>query len=160
VRKWTAVVLLSAVLVGLLATTSFSGPGWGRRGGGWWMATPEPITGVGLTDEQKSKISALRKEFLEKQAKLMVEAQRIKADLMELRLAEKPDVEKIIAKTRELMELRMKLAEEGIRFQEKVMSVLTKEQKEKLRSLRFMGRPGLRGGAWPGPGMMGPCWWM
>lgn len=174
-RRWIMVGIgtLMIALIGFPTTSSLSAPGWGRKGerGGRmaytnlaplalrsWMVSPDLMPNLGLSDEQKSKISELRKELSERQAKLMVEAQRMKADLMELRMAEKPDTEKIIAKSRELMEIRMKLMEERLRFQEKVMSILTKEQREKLQSMRFMKRPGLRGGFGPTP--LGPCWWM
>lgn len=81
----------------------------GDRGPGQWGPP-------GLTEEQRTKLADLRKEFYNETASLRQEARQKRLELAAIMAGPSPDEAKAIAKMKELSAAREKVAEKGIQF--------------------------------------------
>lgn len=117
---------------------------------------------LGLTAEQREKISALREAHLRDikplQERLYVKSMELKG----LWLAKTPDREGILAFQREVQSLRNQLMDKITTYLLDVGQILTPEQQAKIRSygprrrVWRMGGPGMRGDDENGRGMRRP----
>lgn len=149
---------LTAVALGLLLTSqAFAwGPGSGKGGG---CCREAGLEGLNLTDEQKTKIDALR-DANDKATKPLREKIFDKSvELRRLWLEPKPDKDKITAAQKELRTLRNEMEDSVTALRLEIRKVLTPEQNEKLANSRwgrgsgFGPRGGMRGHGECGPGM-------
>ena len=169
-------IMVAVMMVAILAAAGLAmaqgcekGPGMGmgygphsggeRPGGhGLWSA-------LNLTPEQVQKVQALRESFFKETIPLRNELMSKKLELRSLWLKTNPDEEQILAKQKEINDLRAQLQEKATKNRLEMRKVLTPEQQAQLANLR--GRSGRgygRGcgfGSGPGYGMgmgMGPRW--
>ncbi|NLG85186.1 MAG: periplasmic heavy metal sensor [Firmicutes bacterium] len=152
-KKIVFLLALALVLaLGMVLFVSAGGRRWGRPARPWAMMDGGKglIETLGLTDEQLTKLKEIEKATYEKIKGLRNELQDLLFAIRQLKLTKNPDE----AAIEEKMEQAKKLQEQIRTIQEdrweKIKSLLTKEQLEKLATPRW-GRRG---------GRMGPePWW-
>ena len=150
------VVLLAAA--GLVMAQGYEkGPGMGmgygphsggRLGGhGLWRA-------LNLTPEQTQKMQALRESFFKETLPLRNDLMSKKLELRSLWLQPNLDEEKILAKQKELSDLRAQIQEKAIKNRLEMRQILTPEQQAQLANLRSRAwhEYGRGCGFGPGPG--------
>jgi Spy/CpxP family protein refolding chaperone len=150
----TAVALL---FVAAIATSAF-GFGWGRGpgfgmgpGGGDFARFP----GLELTADQKTQLSAMRDAQFKESEPLRDQMFAKRDELRTLWLAPSPDQVAILKAQKAMRSLRDQLEDKMTAFRLDALTVLTPEQREKLKSAisgrgfgmgRGMGPGGLGGG--------------
>lgn len=118
--------------------------GYGR-GSGWGMGSMMGIPGHGpmgmgpyhalnLSEQQRAKISQIQDETRRKNWDVMGKLLDEQARLRELFAAEKRDPSAIGKQTMKMAELRRQLVEASVDAHNRMEALLTKEQKEQLRS--------------------------
>ena len=154
-----AVVLGATLLAGTAWSQGFGrdgerGAGWrGRHGDGMRMLdNPALQEQLGLTEEQTERLRALRSNAAKSSVRTRAELTIKQMELQELLQAEEPDRALIEKKVRELSDARYAAQMQRIDHRLAFRSVLTPDQREKIRSLRrqFRQRRGGRGFE-PGP---------
>jgi|YelNatPaOPRAMG01_1025707.scaffolds.fasta_scaffold231280_2 Spy/CpxP family protein refolding chaperone len=176
-------IAVSVAIMVLVATASvlsaqpmrrWGGPGAGMGPGARMEAF------LNLTQEQKTKLEALRKTHQEEMKGLRDKLQGLQKQLRDLRQDPKADPKKIESLIDDIFKLRATQMKAQIKHQGEVEKILTPEQKEKLAQAkqriarvapRFFGRPGMGMGHWGMrgrfmgfPGLMmrprwQPRWW-
>jgi Spy/CpxP family protein refolding chaperone len=178
--KKLSLILMAAALGVLLTLPAFAlGPGEGRGPGGcqgnnlsygrdYGYHHEGYLAKLNLTDEQKSKIEALRDANYKATRPLREKMFDKSVELRRLWLQANPDKDKISATQKEIRTLRDSLEDKHTALRLEIRKVLTPEQNEKLANSRwdrgpgFGPRGGMRGqgefgpGHGPGPGM-GMC---
>ena len=157
-----AMVALGLVVVMLLgvsyvyAQEQGDPPGHGRKHGekSWGHGK-----GLNLTPEQKAKFKELRRKFIRETAQLRGELLTKKLELRLLWTDPKANSQAILAKERELRDLKNRMKDKVVQYKLEFRSSLTPEQIEKLGMMRGrhhgfhhhhhhrgqgMGRPGMR----------------
>lgn len=138
-----AVVMFSGVSY-VFAQDSGAGPGHGQR----WMHGQEHRghwDKLNLTPEQKAKFQELRRKFIAENAQLIGAIVAKRLELRSLWTDPKADSQAILAKERELRELKNRMKDKIIQYKLEARSSLTPEQIEKLGVMQRMGR-GFGGG--------------
>jgi len=129
------------------------GMGPGMMGGGMGMMGMGPYNMLDLTDDQRSKINKLqdgeRRKHWETMGKIMDEQTRLR----DLYQADKRDTQAILKVQDQVNQHQRKMLELHLNTQNQIEAVLTKEQREQLKSFR---RGGYGPGMMMGPGGMGP----
>lgn len=172
-KKQIIVGVLSLVLlISLFSLTYAQRPGMrGGQGPGMRMAKGP---GMGmcahipeLTDEQKAKIEDLWLAHQKEVQPKRLQMEKMRVELHELMIADKPDMKKINAKQEEMSNVRLEMQKEGVAHRLAVRELLTEKQRiifdkrpmgrkgagfHKGRKCPRMGR-GLRGGPGFGRGM-------
>jgi Spy/CpxP family protein refolding chaperone len=114
-----------------------------------------PMAIPNLTTEQQNQIDDLRGDHIKTMSGLRTDIQIKQLELARLWRADKLDGGKIVAKVKEISELRGKMQVAMVNHHLAVYKLLTPEQQKQFRSpMMGMGR-GMRGGR--GMGMMGGC---
>jgi Spy/CpxP family protein refolding chaperone len=157
--KKTIIIGLSLVLgLALVATVALAwGPGFGPRFGppGFWG----PASGVppipNLKTEQSAQIQALREGFLKEIEPLQKELYTKGQEFRTLWQNPNPDQAVIVAKQKEILDLRSQLQEKATNLGLEIRKVLTPEQLAQLPALGPGAGFGPRGMGF-GPPMMGP----
>ena len=147
----TALIVATLVLV---ASWAIAGPGggWGGRGMGLGCDGPA-AQALNLTPEQSQKIQELRQSKYNEMAALREEMAGKRAELQMLWENSEPEQDKIIAKQRELLELRGRFQEKATQHQFALRGILSPEQLDQIPGKGF----GMGGGrvCGKGPGMGG-----
>jgi len=94
-------------------------------------------TELGLTQEQKEKIRSARLEFQKEKIRLKADLKIAKLELRSLMADEKADKATIFQKIEEIGTLRTRLAKSQVEQKLALRDILTKEQRDKLKELRF-----------------------
>ena len=117
-----------------------SGPGMMGGGGGWGPGMMGPGTGPGaglaalnLSDEQREKVSAIREETRKKNWATMGEVRSEQFKLRGMYSAERLDPDKIAEQQKKVDELRRQMLKSRVDTHNKVMAVLTPEQRKQAR---------------------------
>ncbi len=159
-----AVVLGATLLAGTAWSQGFGrdgerGPGWrGRHGDGMRMLdNPALQEQLGLTEEQTERLRALRSDAAKSGIRTRAESRIKRLELRELLQAEEPNRALIEKKVRELSDASYAAQMQRIDQRLAFRSVLTPDQREKMRNLRrqFRQRRGGRGFG-SGPRRFGP----
>jgi len=126
------------------------GPGMGMTGRG-------PMSMIGLTDVQRSKINKISDNLRKTMWQIMGKSLDERARLRDLCVrGEKLDAARILAVHDRLYRIKREKVAARIQAHNAMLDVLTKEQREQLKNWHRgmpMGPGGSRGGM-PGPGMM------
>ena len=127
---------------GMDAGSGMTGMGWGMGPG---MMGPGMQGGAipNLTDEQRKQLSSIRREASDKHWNLMGKVRTERLHLQDLYSAESADPDAIGAQQKKLLALRQQMIDVSVDAQKRVDALLTKEQKEALRTWRrgwMMGR--------------------
>jgi len=106
------------------------GPGYGMGTGmiGW-----RNYRGLDLSEDQKSKITPIQKEMRAKQWPLMGEMMDAQDKLQELYDTDKQDSAAINKQYKVIEDLRRQMVDNSVDAHNRINSILTKEQREKLR---------------------------
>lgn len=159
-RFYAAPYLLVALSAFLVA-----GPGWsqdaarsvpgeavGEEQFGGWAEPAFEEDDLGMTDEQKAKIRALRQEFRKERVRARAELRIQRMELADLMRAENPDRAAIARKLKENSEARNAQMLTRFDHRQEIRSLLTPEQQAKMKEMRKerrgrhrMGRQGRRG---------------
>jgi Spy/CpxP family protein refolding chaperone len=144
-KKVFTIALATLLVVGTISI-AFS-YGYGRRGGnfgpslsyGTGIANLAPAE-LNLTKEQQEKLQSLRTDFEKEILSLRNEIQIKSLELRQLWLADELDEDAIVAKSKELSDLRNQMHEKNIRHHLNVAKVLTKEQRIRFFPAGLLGR--------------------
>ena len=159
-RFYAAPFLLVALSAFLVA-----GPGWsqdaarsvpgeavGEEQFGGWAEPAFEEDDLGMSDEQKAKIRALRQAFRKERVRAQAELRIQRMELADLMRAENPDRAAIARKLKENSEARNTQMLAMFDHRQEVRSLLTPEQQAKMKEMRKgrrghrrMGRQGRRG---------------
>jgi zinc resistance-associated protein len=140
-------------LIALAGLAVAAGPGYGMGGDG---NCPAGMNQLNLTPEQKTKFGELQEKHWKETVSLRNEMQTKRLELQTLWTAPTPDKNKILAKQKELNELRDKMQAKATDFRLDIRKSLTPEQAAQMGSMgsirgfhRGMGRHRM--------GQQGPC---
>ncbi|RDV84076.1 Spy/CpxP family protein refolding chaperone [Ammonifex thiophilus] len=150
---WRSKKFLVALV--LVLTLAFAVPVFAQTAAGKQQGIPanRPNLGqeLGLTSEQLAQIRDIQQQMYNQTRDLRIKLMDAMFELRQLRWQENPDQAAIDAKIKEIENLRDQLRQAAQEYRQKMDSVLTPEQKEKLQSLRGSGE-------WRGRGGMGLRW--
>jgi hypothetical protein len=110
------------------------GMGGMRRGIDVPLHATGPLSHMDLTPEQDTKILKIQDQLRRKHHDIKGRMMDEQVMLRDLYLAEKQDKVAILAVYRKLGDLRLQMVEAGLDTQGKIDAVLTKEQRERLKS--------------------------
>jgi len=156
-KRKVFIIALTALLVVGTISIAFSrgrgqrgrdfdpGLGYGQR---MEKQMPEELK---LTKEQLETLQTLRIDFAKQTLTLRNEIQIKELELRQLWLADELDEEAIVAKSKEISDLRSQMQEKRVRHRLGATKVLTKEQRTQLSQIGHRGR-GRRGGGDVTPG--------
>ncbi len=140
-----AVIMFLAASLTVVSAQPMRRAGWAHPG----MAPAERLAAfLNLTEEQKTKLEALRKSHQEEMKGFRDKVQSLQKQLREARQDPKSDPKKVDSLIDEIFKLRAAQMKAQVKHQGEVEKILTKEQKEKLDQARQRMRP-------LAPGMMG-----
>lgn len=119
------------------------GMGPGMMGGyGMGMMGAGPIALLDLSDEQRTKIDQILAAQRKQHRANLVQMFDAQDKLRELYSAETPDPKQVGAAYGEIGKLRQQMIESHVQANNDMQAVLTKEQREKLRTWRWGGPAG------------------
>ena len=148
------ILMTGLALIALAGSAVAAGPGFGFGGN---PNCPAGMDRLNLTPEQKTKLGELQERHWKDTVSLRNEMQIKRLELRTLWTAANPDKNKILAKQKELNELRDKMQAKATDFRLDSRKVLTPEQAAQLGTWGPGSgfHRGMRGrhGMWPG----GPC---
>jgi Spy/CpxP family protein refolding chaperone len=114
-----------------------------------------------LTPEQQEKMDALRTAYIKMKAPLQADVRVKEIELEALWRADEPDAKKIVAKVKEIGDIREKIEVASINHRFEMRKVLTPEQRKAMRKMGMgpgmMGRGKGCGGRGMMRGQMGGC---
>jgi Spy/CpxP family protein refolding chaperone len=143
-RKFVIIALVALLAVGTVSVAlsygrggrgGWGGPGMGRGTG----IADRGKAGLDLTKEQLEKLQSLRAEFDKETLSLRNELELKALELRQLWTADELDEEAIIAKSKEVSDLRSQIEEKMVRHRLDVAKVLTKEQRARFAARGFRG---------------------
>ncbi len=137
--KRTTLTVALALLAGLAVAQPCHMAGKGMHTKAEKPAMPE------MTAEQLDKMDGLRVSHLKETAPLQTELDIKQMELAALWRAEKLDAKKIVAKVKEIGELRLKLQLAEVNHQLDIYNLLTPEQRKAWRPPMVGGRGMMRG---------------
>jgi Spy/CpxP family protein refolding chaperone len=131
--------MIAAVAFGLaLAQPGPAGTVQAPMPGGMYGVMPGPAM-PDMTPEQMEKIDALRAAHLKEMLPLRTDLQVKEIELGALWRADEPDAKKIIAKVKEIGDIREKMEVAGINHQFDIRKLMTPEQRKAMKGMG-MGR--------------------
>ena len=117
--------------------------GSGMMGGcGMGMMGAGPLSMLDLSDEQRTKIDQILDAQRKQQRTLMLKMFDEQDKLRELYSAETPDPKKVASAYGGIGEIQQQMIESHVQANNDMQAVLTKEQREKLRTWRWGGPAG------------------
>jgi Spy/CpxP family protein refolding chaperone len=156
-------IMVAVMMVAILATAGLAmaqgcekghgmGMGYGPCSGGARSGGHALWSALNLTPEQVQKVRALRESFFKETIPLRNDLMSKKLELRSLWLQTNPDEEKILAKQKEINDLRAQLQEKGTKNRLEMRKVLTPEQQAQLANLRGRSWRGYGRGCGSGSG--------
>ena len=143
--KRLPITLLAALfLAAWCFTAAEAGPGKGRRG----HRGQDFIQALNPTAEQMEKIKSLRLEHAKQMAQLHANLEIAQLELRALMDEDAPKTANVKTRVAEVSRVRAQIMEKNIEMRLNMKSLLTPEQKEKLKELKQQ-RPRPRGPGWP-----------
>lgn len=145
--KRLTIILGVVLLVAAMTAPVFArGSGWGKGHGmkpGWGMEDCAVLK-LDLTAEQSAKIQTLREAHLKEMVSPRNRLFSKRAELKALWTQVEPDKDKIMAKQKEISELRDQIRKKKTDYRFEIRKVLTPEQQAKLQFTKNMKRRGPR----------------
>jgi len=156
IKVW--MVGLALIAMAGLAVASVPGDGIGSK-----VNCPPAVDRLKLTPEQKTKLGELREKYWKDNVSLLNDMRIKRLELRILWAAPNPDKDKILAKQKELNEIRDKMQDKATDFRLEIRTILTPEQAAQIGAFRAgmgfhrgMGRHRMwRQGPYGGPGQGG-----
>jgi Spy/CpxP family protein refolding chaperone len=158
--KKVKVLMAGLALVAMSGLAIAAGPGYGFGGPG---NCPQGYGQLNLTPEQQTKLNELQEKHWKDTVTLRNEMQTKRLELQTLWSSPNPDKDKILAKQKELNDLRNKMQAKGTDFRLEARKVLTPEQAAQVGTFgpgRGWGNHRMFRGGWGGPCQgagAGPC---
>lgn len=90
---------------------------------------------IGLTEEQKAKLTPIHRDMMKKQARFKADLKIAEIELMEIMDTKDFDLDKAIAATKKISEIRTNQHMEMLKSMKEVRSILTDEQYKKMKAL-------------------------
>ena len=151
-------LLLASVALAQDGSPGGHGSGMSRRPGGggmerWKSNRAEVMKALDLTDAQKTKLADIRDRQMRKGIQASADLKIAGLDLRKLITADKPDQRAIDAQVDRISTMRASLQKSRIAAMLEMRSVLTDEQRKKLKELRGAGGMGMGHGMGRGMGM-------
>lgn len=154
-RKALVLAIATALALGVFGVAHAGGwglgvseiNGWGRGTGKIEKAVEE----LGLTDQQLAEIRSIQQEMYSRSRDLRIKLMDAMFELRQLKFQKNPDQSAVEAKQKEISDIRSQLQQIAQDARQKMESVLTQEQKDKIQSLRGF-RPGCSGRGFRGRG--------
>ena len=147
------IFMVGVALIALAGSAVAAGPGFGM---GRNVHCPDGMNQLNLTPEQQTKLGELKEKHWKDTVSLRNEMQTKRLELRTLWTAPNPDKNKIVAKQKELNELRDKMQAKAIDFRLDIRKALTPEQAAQLGT--FSAGMGFHGGMGRmRMGEQGPC---
>ena len=133
-------VLIAGVLIPIvvIAWTLPSNAHRGKRG---WKSRKAPMAALELSAEQRTKLESLNLDRGKKMAQLRADLKVARLDLRAAMRQDNPDPAEVKARVAAVNNARSLILESRVNHRLKVNSVLTPEQRNKLRDMR-RDRPG------------------
>ena len=128
-NKTLTLVLVSTMIFLLLVPAAYAQKQKGQR--------EKAKTELGLTQEQKEKMRSARLEFQKEKIRLKADLKIAELELRSLMADEKADKATIFRKIDEIGTLKTKLAKSQVDQKMTLRDILTKEQRDKLKEIRF-----------------------
>jgi len=133
--------------------------GFGPGGPGPWMGPGKWAPGLNLTAEQVQKMNALQESHFKETLPLRNEIMAKELELRTLWSQANPDQEKILAKQREINQLRAQMQEKSIQHRLEMRKILTPEQQAQWAAFGYGPGPAKRmHGGWRGYSGYCPRW--
>jgi Spy/CpxP family protein refolding chaperone len=111
---------------------------------------------LNLSDKQRAQLSDIQGKLIKPMWDLASKVEEQRAKLQEAYAADQVDLKRVRDIYGSIGQLHQQMAELRAKAHNEIMSVLTKEQRERLSGMRYgMGGRGM-GGSGMGPGMCGP----
>jgi Spy/CpxP family protein refolding chaperone len=126
------ILIIGLALIALAGSAIAAGPGYGFGNKG---NCPTIGDRLNLTAEQKTKLNELREKHWKDTVSLRNEMQTKRLELRTLWTAPNPDKNKILAKQKELNELRGKMQAKATDYQLEIRKALTPEQAAQLGTM-------------------------
>lgn len=139
-RKALVLAIVTALALGVFGV-AYAG-GWGRGAGkinGWGRGAGvmgKAIDELGLTDQQLAEIKSIQQEMYSRSRDLRIKLMDAMFELRQLKFQKNPDQSAVEAKEKEIGDIRSQLQQIAQDARQKMESVLTQEQKDKIQSLR------------------------
>lgn len=157
-RTWIYTLVAGGAVLGLL-TAAWAAPRPHQRRGPEW-AGPGMVKVLDLTAEQKEKMEAIRYNQRRKLVQMRADLQVARMDLQQVMKQDAPSKAEVKKKVAEINRLRSAMFEQQVDGRLEQQSVLTPEQRERMRQA-LENRPHQRGHQRPGrggPDARGPGW--
>jgi Spy/CpxP family protein refolding chaperone len=156
-RKWTGLVIATAVLAfAVSATAQPPGPGGPGRGGPGGPGGPPLDRLLQLTTEQQQALRTLREEERETTRPIAEQMRPLHGSLRQALESGNPDPTTVGNYMIQIHTLEQQIRSVHDSFQEKLVALLTPEQKEKFDAFQKEGPRGRGGRRGPGGAPFGP----
>jgi zinc resistance-associated protein len=138
-KKYIVIAILSGLIIIAISSIAFS-QGFGRGKGRYGMMNQSPIASD-LTQEQIEKLQSLQLEFDKETLSLRNDIITKRLEIQKLWSADNLDENAIIAKEKEMMELRNQMQEKRLKYNINLAKILPKEQIDKIAFGNNFGNP-------------------
>ena len=149
-KRTLVISVVAAVMLFGAALVFAQGPGFGRGG---CAGGPGPMWST-LTDDQKTKFQELRTKFWNEMAPIREKMWSMRQEARKLWTDSKADSQTILAKQKEMRDLRDQMADKMAQMKLEMRDLLTPDQLEKFAQLG----PGAEGFGGGGRGGRGAVW--
>ncbi|TYO95315.1 Spy/CpxP family protein refolding chaperone [Desulfallas thermosapovorans] len=137
-RKIVSLTIVLLLVFGIVQVAAASGMGWGD---GPRMLKSEkwvnPVEALNLTDQQIAKMREVNQSTYEQTRELRIKMMDSMHELKQLQLQKNPDKAKVEAKVKEIKDLRQKIHGIVQQSRQQCQSVLTPEQRAKMKELKY-----------------------
>lgn len=147
-------VVAALLLLGGVGAAFAWGPGWGRGTlpSAYGIAPGYPsAVDLNLSEDQIKKLQDLNLKYQKEVLEVRNTLQAKGLELQTLLLSKEPDQAKVDSLVEEIGQLRTDIQKKTLNHQIETRKILTQEQWDKLRSYRYFGGRGWKGGYF-GPG--------
>ncbi len=154
--RYTMMLAIVVLIAGAAIASAQPGPGRGPRGEDGWARLAERL---GLSEEQKQAIGAIREEGRARQLETRKQVVQLEAQLHTLMLADAPDEAAALKLVKQISDLRAEQQAGRVKMRLAIRKQLTPEQRAQV--ILMEGRHGRgprehRGGRGPEGGHEGP----
>jgi len=161
-KKKIIIITTGLIIVSLLLTIGLAQkPRWGKAK---WQRAGMLAKLPDLTEEQQNKIEELRLNFQKEMSPERIKVSKLRLELKELLIADKPDLGKINSQLEDINKQRLKMEKARIKHRLEVRELLTEKQRLIFDQYRpgandFGWRRGGRPGRRAGMSGFGNPWW-
>lgn len=134
-KKMTTIILFGIFL--FAGSQAMAMPGGGHHGAEAGHGYTDNWSGLDLTQEQSKQLQTLKTDFIKTVTPLQNQMVTLRSELRILWNTEQPAKEKILAKEKEISDLRTRVSEAATTYQQDCRALLTPDQ---LAQTNFTGK--------------------